>query len=123
MKGYIQEVIQTFIYSGPYNGGGGGLGKVGLKNTGMRKMKRLPLLLSSYNPLWVSDFSIRSYQADLSNTTFVQFFTPITLISFRTSFRHEKLNVTESNLVQEYITEFCSNLFHSLGNVTSTDIK
>jgi len=107
MKGYIQEVIQTFIYSGPYNGAVGGLGKGGLKNIGMRKIKHLPLLLTSYNPLWVSDFSIRSCQANLSITTFVQFFTAITLISFRTSSRHEKLNVAESNLVQEYITESC----------------
>jgi len=88
MKGYIQEVIQTFIYSGPYNGAVGGLGKGGLKNIGMRKIKHLPLLLTSYNPLWVSDFSIRSCQANLSNNTFVQFFTPVSLLNIFLFFLH-----------------------------------
>ena len=46
------------------------------------------LLLSSYNPLWAFDFSTWSCQDVLFITKFVQFFTPNTLISFRTSSCH-----------------------------------
>ena len=46
------------------------------------------LLLSSHNPLWGFDYSIRSCQAHLSITTFVQFFTSKTLIPLRTSSHH-----------------------------------
>lgn len=70
------------------------------------------VLVLSYSPLWVLNFT-RSCQAALSVVTFVQFFTPNIPISFKASSRHEFLGHPVGSLfpldsIQKPSVPFCT---------------